>query len=361
MKLLPLLLLNLATVGVGIVVYDQLRGTPKRLRARWSTAPGARSPRSSRGSRRSRPSDGRSSAAGGSTPSPRPAGGPGGGAARAVRGSRRRCGARGREDIVRRRSAAPDVPRCGGRRSPARRSCAGGAACGDAVQREDRIRKNHARFEQALAKLSLTSPRGSARRSTPRTPPSSRASGRSGARSRPRRKRRSAAGGTIDGQALRAQGAAQIMQEFAQSITGIVHRGRRGGRRRRHAPGQALSRTVCPRGQERVAGAMFWFSRKRFVRIVLRLQRQQPLAVRRRRRCADPAPLVLGHEVHVDAAGGVRRRRVEELAGPARRSARRRPRPPSGVWTFMTNSASRCAVGRRVGRRRGWWRRPSGR
>jgi hypothetical protein len=93
----------------------------------------------------------------------------------------------------------------------------------EAVQREDRIRKSHARFDQALDKLALTlTPRQREKIYAAHAAFEPRIGEIWGA-IKAEAQETIAAGGTIDGQALRAQGGAQIQQEFAESISGIVH------------------------------------------------------------------------------------------------------------------------------------------
>lgn len=92
-----------------------------------------------------------------------------------------------------------------------------------AVQREDHLRRNRARFDQALTELpfSLTPEQRSKvyeahARFEPRI-------GKIWGEIRAQAYETLAAGGTIDRQGLAAQGKAQVQQEFAEAISDIVH------------------------------------------------------------------------------------------------------------------------------------------
>jgi len=216
MKLLPFLLLNLATVGVGIVAYDQLRGGEPQ----GQVVEGARNEVTALEPRIEALEAERRPLLGGGGIDPRLLARLD--ALEAELQARVTTEVSEPVDEVIPTDADPLVPKAKPD-APTAEEVRRWRRVREAVRREDTLRKNHARFDKALDRLAINL--------TPRQREKVYAAH---AAFEPRideiwggikaqAQETIAAGGTIDGQALRAQGAAQIQQEFAESITGILH------------------------------------------------------------------------------------------------------------------------------------------
>lgn len=218
MKLLPFLLLNLATVGVGILAYDQLRAEKPQSTvvesARSGTA--ALEPRVEALEAERRPT------LGGMGIDPR--------VLARLDALEEQLGSRAEVTEDAAGVTVADNPSREGPTAPRASPDEPGEAelsrwrrVRDAVRRQDTIRKSRARFDKALDELSINlTPRQREKIYAVRATFEPRIHAIWG-EVKAQAQETVAAGGTIDGQALRAQGAAQIQQEFAETITGIVH------------------------------------------------------------------------------------------------------------------------------------------
>ena len=218
MKLLPVLLLNLATLGVGIVVYDQLR---RDAASPVAEVEGVRSDSAALEPRIEALEADRRPVLGGGGIDPRLL-----------------ARLEALEALVEAQVTTADPERAAPEELPteadplAPKATPDGPSpdemrrwrkVRDAVRREDSIKKNHARFDRALDKLPFgLTPRQRQKIYAAHAAFEPRI-GEIWGGIKAQAQETIAAGGAIDGQALRAQGAAQIQQEFADTITGIVH------------------------------------------------------------------------------------------------------------------------------------------